>query len=396
MRRSDLLTVLFTITIFGGFVLFSLKFFFNNSAIFYDFGAYYQAANLALAGKPVYGVWLDKIPNTANRWLYPPFALLVIIPYTVFPFKLAAVAWDISTIIVFSTGIFVLIRDYRPDLPFKLHVTIIAACILSYPLIYALHLGQVVPLLVGIFALAGSYTINSGQSEVIGGITGFAGTVKAQYLPIGTFLLYDYRRVVSAAFTLTFLFSLGSLLFGVESNSLYMQTLAQGEGWGTGRYDLNRWRPVMFQPFFVFHPYQLIIKSCVVVLTAIISLWCVVQKDRSLEQYVFSLALLTIPLADPIPNAVALGPTIPAIIILYFEELNRKQRTEIPILGAILISLHPFVLALFTTDGILNITLVGPLASILHKHVEVLPYIQPALWGVLSLYFLTLQRCYQG
>jgi hypothetical protein len=132
-----------TLAIVGGLVVWSGV---MAGTLGYDFLAYHQAANRVLAGQPLYD---PSIQQTGGFGLfyYPPPFVLAILPLALFAAGTAAWIW-----LALSVGALVGGIALMPVAPWIRWLTLLLAG-LSWPVVYALKLGQVGPLLLLFFAI---------------------------------------------------------------------------------------------------------------------------------------------------------------------------------------------------------------------------------------------------
>jgi alpha-1,2-mannosyltransferase len=144
-RARDILVVAGALALFAltvGLVLLSA-----GSTLGYDFDAYIEAARRLTSGLPLY----DQSVSVAGGhaiFLYPPPFAVAMMPLLVLPEAVARTGWSLAmaACVPVGAGLLPVKRDVR------LLVIILAA--LDWPLLYAVKLGQVGPLLFLVFAIA--------------------------------------------------------------------------------------------------------------------------------------------------------------------------------------------------------------------------------------------------
>jgi len=112
----------------------------------YDFEAYRNAALRILAGQPLYDS-AAAIVGPFGLFLYPPPFAVAMIPFTWLPLEAARWAWLVAMALAFLVG--TLILPVRPGVRWAV-IGLGAICL---PLLYAVKLGQVGPLLYLLFGL---------------------------------------------------------------------------------------------------------------------------------------------------------------------------------------------------------------------------------------------------
>jgi alpha-1,2-mannosyltransferase len=116
----------------------------------YDFLAYHQAANRVLSGERLYDPAVQQTGGF-GLFYYPPPFVLVVLPLAWFEPSLATWMWTGLSLAAFLAG--VLVMPVKPTVRWL--IVLLAG--LSWPLAYALKLGQVGPLLFLLFALGWRY-----------------------------------------------------------------------------------------------------------------------------------------------------------------------------------------------------------------------------------------------
>src|SRR5690348_12295507 len=91
-------------------LFFSIGLFFIFKTVFLsrhpDFEVYYFATKAFIAEKNIY-----SFPSSVGTFIYPPFALLLILPFALFPLPLAQILWTSLSILVFFLSLVVLLRS---------------------------------------------------------------------------------------------------------------------------------------------------------------------------------------------------------------------------------------------------------------------------------------------
>jgi len=117
-----------------------------GSNVGYDYQAYVRAALRVLDGAPLYDADVDVAGGFAI-FLYPPPFALVLIPFALLPAHLGLWLWEGLAIASFVVGVAIL----PVRVPVRWGVMLLGA--LDWPLVYAIKLGQVGPLLFLLFAI---------------------------------------------------------------------------------------------------------------------------------------------------------------------------------------------------------------------------------------------------
>jgi Protein of unknown function (DUF2029). len=119
---------------------------FAGSTLGYDYQAYVGAARRALDGAPLYDPAISVAGGFAI-FLYPPPFALVLVPFALLPDQFGLWLWEGLAMASFLAGVALLpVRA-----PVRWAVVLLGA--LDWPLLFALKLGQVGPLLFLLFAM---------------------------------------------------------------------------------------------------------------------------------------------------------------------------------------------------------------------------------------------------
>ena len=157
----------------------------------YDYTCYEGAARHILDGKPIYdNAFSISVGTCPGTYTYPPAFAVVLVPWLVFG-GAAAGLWCVAMAGCFLAGVALL--PVRPDVRWV--VVIVAA--LDWPLLYAVKLGQVEPLLFVGFAAAWRFM---DRPAVVGAATAIGALIKVQPGLLGLWALATrrYRAAVVA------------------------------------------------------------------------------------------------------------------------------------------------------------------------------------------------------
>jgi hypothetical protein len=155
----------------------------------YDYTCYEGAARHLLDGKPIYdNAFSISVGTCPGTYTYPPAFAAALVPWLVFG-EAAAGMWCVAMAACFLGGVALL--PVRPDVRWV--VVIVAA--LDWPLLYAVKLGQVEPLLFLGFAAAWRFLDRPG---VVGAATAIGALIKVQPGLMGLWALAT-RRYRAAA-----------------------------------------------------------------------------------------------------------------------------------------------------------------------------------------------------
>ena len=136
----------------------------------YDFLAYHQAANRVLAGEPLYDVTVEQTGGF-GLFYYPPPFVLGILPFAPLDPVVATWVWIGLSIAAFFGGVALM------PVSTTVRWAIVLLGALSWPLAYALKLGQAGPLLFLLFAIGWGWL---DSAVAVGGTAALGTIVKIQ------------------------------------------------------------------------------------------------------------------------------------------------------------------------------------------------------------------------
>lgn len=162
----------------------------SNGTLGFDYRAYDLAVDRLLAGQTMYDPSAESTGSFGLFFYPPPFALLVL-PFALLPVDLGVAAWTIALVAASAVAIWLLPVSARV----RWIVLLLAA--LSWPLVYAIKLGQVGPVLLLLFAVGWRW---ADRPWPLGVAAGLGTVIKVQpALLIGWALVTGRRRAALIA-----------------------------------------------------------------------------------------------------------------------------------------------------------------------------------------------------
>lgn len=361
-----------------------------------DFGAYYQAGLRILEGYPLYAKSagypeLAVYPFPNMGYLYHPIISLGFIPFSLLPFTIAGFLWNVVCLTILWRAVISLLRALEVNLTRVREALVLWILVGFAPTITWLKLGQISGFLAALLCFSGASVISQQKlppeerSSFSGAYIVVAGLIKPFYLPAGAYLLLDRRRIISAFFTFLTLIIAGIAIFGIHTNVEYIEVLMRGKGWSPG----GSWNATNFRPLVALGWMALPVKILVTISMVGTTIFARTRlrigravstvTTRRGEQLLFGLSTAIIPIVTPSSNVLALNALIPAFVIILVSEVRRPDGwLAIPFLALLLVQIHPYTIELIAKFGPQYI----PEISVLRPY---LPWIQPAVWGVLLL-----------
>ena len=180
----------------------------------YDYHCYAGAAQALRDGRPIYDVAFSvNVGTCPGTYTYPPFFAAVLVPWLSLG-GAAAGLWCVAMAACFLAGVALL--PVRRDVRWL--IVIVAA--LDWPLLYAVKLGQVEPLLFLGFAAAWRWM---DRAEVVGGVTAIGALVKVQPALLGVWAIATgrFRAAGIAVAVVVVAAAASALVTGVDAWTTY-------------------------------------------------------------------------------------------------------------------------------------------------------------------------------
>jgi hypothetical protein len=257
----------------------------------YDFHCYEGAAQALRDGRPIYDVAFSvNVGTCPGTYTYPPAFAAFLIPWLSLG-GAAAGLWCLAMAACFLGGVALL--PVRRDVRWL--IVIVAA--LDWPLLYAVKLGQVEPLLFLGFAAAWRWM---DRATVVGAVTAIGALVKVQpaLLAVWAIATGRFRAAALAAVAAVALAAAATLVTGVGAWGAYVQLLRDLGG--------NLTTPHNFAPGAV--AYQagaaqevaaaIQVASAAVAVAALLVAWRYAGHELSLQVTIVASQLISSPLRD--------------------------------------------------------------------------------------------------
>lgn len=161
---------------------------FARETLGYDYQAYVGAARRLLDGRPLYDTAVE-VAGPFAIYLYPPPFAVAFVPFALLPGDVGVWVWTLLSIAMVVAAIAVL------PVPSSVRWAVLFLAVIDWPLVYALKLGQVGPLLLLVFALGWR---RIGSPGAVGATAAIGTLIKLQpALLFGWALLTRQWRVIA-------------------------------------------------------------------------------------------------------------------------------------------------------------------------------------------------------
>jgi hypothetical protein len=356
-----------------------------------DFGAYYNAARRLVVGNAIYGFEPAPAPyagfSADMGYLYPPVFLPVFVPLTLFPPVVAGVVWNALALSLLFAGVVSLVGSYEPTASPEWQLAACYCALGFAPTVTWLKLGQVSGAVAGLLCLAAA-GLRRDNATVSGVVTTVGASVKPFYLPTGAHLLHDRRRFAGAVAGGVVLAGTSVVAFGIDTHRAYLGVIRDGKGWEATAVPPSEWFATVFTPFYTLGSFALAAKVCVLVFVVAVTL--VSLRRGHPAEYSFALGAVTVPLAAPSTNVLALNALVPAVLVLLLTDLTDHGSVSVPVVAAVgVVQIHPYTVEFVAKFG-------PTVTDAVDRLVPLLPVVQPALWGTAVLFVAAVWRVLRG
>ena len=366
---------------------------------FYDFGAYMGAFNRWQAGEPIYRQTTED--GYAGRYLYPPIALLLFIPFEEIPFYGAGLLWEEFSLVLLWLGLQLVLAEYELALrPFERGL-LLWVLIGFQPLWFAFKHGQVAIFLAATvcFALAtlerGAQRGSDGDSSgyvtdrsarlhrlASGALTTVAAAIKLTYLTAGAHLLRNWDRLLGAIAAGTVVVGISLVVFGVDTHLRYVDVLRWGIESGSTSRSPRLMTVAYYRPLYAIQEIATLVRGLGVVVIAGLAL---AATSGDADRETFALGVAAVPLLAPQSYTYTFVSLLPTVVVLLAVEFERDGRPLVPAVALLCLHVHAYGLMLFVDVLPRWVASGGALDS-------VLGLFQPGLWGNLLLIGLAVFR----
>ena len=362
--------------------------------IFHDFSAYFQAGVKFINAESLYASTAEfprpsSLPERYHgmEYLYPPIVVIIFIPLSFLSFWTAGLVWTLLSLMCISSSILYLYKLKGETLRLTSSLFLLLLIFGFYPVKQSIYMGQITLILTAVLTLSVSRmysTPEALQDKALFAIFNvFPVFIKPYYAPILLPQIKDRQKMMFSGIFILILGLLSVFFFGPAENFEYLNVILEGRGRASSA--SIRWTGGPYEPLYVFGKFKYIPRLLFFTIVTIIGLITVNIESKKAERYLFVLGISTFLLLSPGAKYYTLVVMIPAILISFWEERARNSvYTFVPIMTALLIHSHK---VLFQYSP-----LVLRRIGFLNLLIESGPYIQPAVWGVLSLFVLSAYR----
>jgi len=357
---------------------------------FYDFGAYYNAAERVIYRYPLYDstTLYDKVtdlPSSPDRYLYAPIVSLLFVPFAYLQFQTAALVWSAVSITVYLIGITILVYSLNVELSLYSWIAVCLGVLAFGPFVITFIAGQVTGIVTGCLCLSAAMfqMQNKQRVSAASSLLTIPVAFKLYYAPAGAPLLRDNHRLFISLLTGIIIALAGIFAFGIGTTIDYLNILADGKGWGAASDPPTEWNINDFHPLYYLGDLGHVLRAAFLGTIAVISYQSRRHDFEYIDLYMYSFGLLGIVIGVPVFVTSGLTVTVPVILFLLVTTYRERPMVFLTVLAsALLLHIHPytneFLVRIFT------LYIESPRWATL-----IIPAVQPAAWGIFLLIICT-------
>ncbi len=200
--------------------IFLLSFFSIGKAVFLpsypDFQTYYNTTRGFLMGKNLYTI----SSPFSSTFVYPPFALLGMLPFNLFPLSIAGNIWSIFSFFAFIVSIFLLLTIEHEKLFSNRFLFFYTIAFLSFPAKFTLGMGQI-NMFVLLCISAFLYLYKKKNFAKADGI--LALSIATKFFPLFFLLLFIIKKQwKNIAYVIGFIFAFWAISVVIFSPSIFI------------------------------------------------------------------------------------------------------------------------------------------------------------------------------
>ena len=372
---------------------------------FNDFSAYYYAAERFLTDESIYttlNIFLMDPGNYStlqygNPFVYPPIVSIFFVPFTYLDFRAAGYAWDLLCIALLIISVKMLLKSEAVVLEKKLEVVLYVCAIGFSPVITTLKAGQISIFIFFLLTLSW-YMYRQGKKLFSGIFMLFAVTPKPPYfLAAGYFLQKrSFRALLGMVVGLAGIIVISILLFSQSELVTYIKDIvllksheaALNVGSGPMIIDAG-----CIELIPIYHLEYISLFARIAILLILGGLLLFNPKDSIYTKYLFSLSIVVVILISPIIDTDDLVMLLIPFFLVGVSEYRMGSSLTVPLLSLFLVQIHPYSVEFIAKFGPCHFPTMFAQMSWIQ---DILPYIQPGMYGVLMLFGLILYRMVFG
>lgn len=191
-----------------------------------DFIVYYFGSQSFLLGENPY----IAQSNLFSNYVYPPFVLLLFLPYTLLPIYVASISFVSFSIISLFLGVYFCLQAIK-SFTITRYLVIVSFCMISFPVKFTLGMGQINLVLFLLLSL-GFYLLTRKKQKTAGVFFGVSLATKLfPFLLLPYFFIQkQWKTLIFSIITISLLYSITVLLTGIGLQRFYLQNVLPGIG----------------------------------------------------------------------------------------------------------------------------------------------------------------------
>lgn len=198
-----------------------------------DFAVFYTTAQFNLHGEEIYGnqalykaVLTNRLADGSVRYLYPPIALLIFIPLTLFSFSTAAWVWLGFNLLLLGSTILLTQKLLQTHFAKRDWIVVMSIIAMYSPLFFSLRAGQV-DLLLTVGLLLHLLFVQKGRNKLAALLLGLIIVIKIYPVIILFYYLLSrrFQLVWYSIVSILFITLLSISILGLESHNQYLKRI---------------------------------------------------------------------------------------------------------------------------------------------------------------------------
>jgi hypothetical protein len=372
---------------------------------FNDFSAYYYAAERFLTDESIYSTLYIFLTDPSNYpssqygqpFVYPPIISIFFVPFTYLDFRAAGYVWGLVCVALLIISVKMLFKSEAVVLEKKLEVILYVCAIGFSPVITTLKAGQISICIFFLLTLSW-YMYRRGNKTFSGIFMLFAATPKPCYILAAGYFLQkrSFRALLGMIVGLAGIIVISILLFSQSELVTYIKDIVLLK---SNEAALNVGSPLPIEdagcieliPLYHFDSISLFVRIGVFLMLGGLLLFN--PKDSIYTKYLFSLSIVTVILIFPIIDTDDLVMLLIPFFLVGISEYRMRNNLTIPLISLFLVQIHPYSVEFIAKFGPCHFPAMFVQISWIY---DILPYIQPGMYGVWMLFGFILYRMIFG
>ncbi|MFB6227487.1 MAG: glycosyltransferase family 87 protein [Halobacteriales archaeon] len=364
-----------------------------------DVDAFYDTVVRVRSGGPLFNPWGGA--ETIQRYHYHPFAYFFFLPLYLVGYVGFKFGWLLVSMFATALGTYLLVNaeiDHGTiDLSGRATIVLAVASIGFAPMVSNFKTGQTTPIMYVFIAAAWWGTRAGRDRNLFGGGALVGPAIFKPYFvaPLVIFWTRDrWRGVAGFVAVLALVNVVSALYFGVDTVMTYYDILiafvVETEGSSNVSTSLSKWWSNSLRMFFWLGPFGLLVRALLIVPFAYLT--AVHVLEDAYESEVFALSIVSVMFIVSSTSVIDLAMVLAAVIVLGARLHDSHPRAfALVALSFLLMHVHPYFMEATVGYGATLVPIIRNNADLV---LTIVPPLQPAMYGLVLLWGLTLYSVY--